>query len=146
MLAAAIGSSGVHALHGRQRRKFAAAAAAGPVNGVMASRTQVPDFGHGHPLLAVGRADNTLLTRIGECPPSPSRGIRCQCCHIGGVVVTQVFVIANQQIFVEEDRVGADVCHGDRCAHLRPHLGVKLEVFLTVLRTESDNGGETLEA
>jgi hypothetical protein len=47
---------------------------------------------------------------------------------------------------MEEDRIVADVCHGDRCTHLRPHLGVKPEVFVTVLRTESDNGSETLEA
>ena len=140
MVAAAVRSGGVHAPQGRQRRKFAA------TRPVTASRLQVPDFGGGRPLLAVGRADNTLLARIGECPPSPGRRIRCQCCHIGGVIVTQVFVIADQQIFMEEDRVVADVCRCDRRAHLGPHLGVKPEVFLAVLRTESDNGGETLEA
>ena len=96
-------------------------------------------------MLAVGRADNTFLARIGECPPSLGRGIRCQCCHVDGMVVTQVFVIADQQILMEKDRVIADVCGGDRRAHLGPHLGMKLEVFLTVLSTESDNRGETLE-
>jgi hypothetical protein len=62
------------------------------------------------------------------------------------VIVTQVFVIADQQIFMEEDRVVADVFRCDRRAHLGPHLGVKPEVFVTVLRTESDNGGETPKA
>src|SRR5215207_6028506 len=108
------------------------------------SSTQVPDFHHRHPFLAVGRAGQPFLAGIGQPPPSLGRRIGGYPSLVGGVVRADVLVVAEQGVPVQEDGVVADVGRGDHRLDLWPHVGVQLQVLLPALGPQPDATGVTL--
>src|ERR1700731_899857 len=65
-----------------------------------------------------------LLNLLDDPPPLLRLGIPCDLRHIRLVIRSMVFVIAEQQIILQEDRIVADVASPNGGENLRPHLSM----------------------
>src|SRR5580704_3948338 len=97
------------------------------------SLIEVKDFLHRCPPLTFGARVKRLLHGFHDSPPFLRLGIACDLGHICFVIHSVVFVIAEQQIILQKDRVVADVASPNGGENLRPDLRMVSFIGLDLL-------------
>ena len=99
----------------------------------------VKDFFHGCPPLALGAIRERVLHGFHDGPPPLCGWVRGHLAHVPGVVVANVFEVAEEAAVAEKDGVVANVACGDGVEDLRPNGLVMLPVGCFGFRPQTDD-------
>src|SRR5579875_2717581 len=99
----------------------------------------VKHFLHSRPPFAGRTRLQGNLHWIGQGPPFAGFGVGSHLCHIGLVIVADIFKICKEQFAMTKNAVVADVACGNRRQHFGPHSGMQAFIRLDLVCFQAYN-------